>query len=177
MEALREALMNSLVHREYALSGSTLINIFDDRIEFVSIGGLPKGIEYDDIMLGVSMPRNKKLANVFYRLRLIEAYGTGISKIMRSYKGGTDKPFIEVSSNAFKITLPNMKVIAEKVADDYDQYDSVLKLFDCNKQLTRADVEKKLGVSYAVRILAKLVEQKRIIRIGNTRNTKYIRVE
>ncbi len=179
VEALREALMNSLVHREYALGGSTLINIFDDRIEFVSIGGLPKGIEYDDIMLGVSMPRNKKLANVFYRLRLIEAYGTGISKIMRSYKGGTDKPFIEVSSNAFKITLPNMKVIAEKVADDYDQYDSVLKLFDCNKQLTRADVEKKLGVSYAtaVRILAKLVEQKRIIRIGNTRNTKYIRVE
>ena len=125
------------------------------------------------------MPRNKKLANVFYRLRLIEAYGTGISKIMRSYKGGTDKPFIEVSSNAFKITLPNMKVIAEKVADDYDQYDSVLKLFDGNKQLTRAEVEEKLGVSYAtaVRILAKLVEQKRIIRIGNTRNTKYIRAE
>ena len=72
-----------------------------------------------------------------------------------------------------------MKVIAEKVADDYDQYDSVLRLFDGNKQLTRAEVEEKLGVSYAtaVRILAKLVEQKRIIRIGNTRNTKYIRVE
>lgn len=64
--ALREALMNCIVHREYALSGSTLINIFNDRIEFISLGGLPRGIEYDDIMLGVSMPRNKKLANIFY---------------------------------------------------------------------------------------------------------------
>ena len=177
-EALREALMNCIVHREYALSGSTLINIFDDRIEFISLGGLPKGIGYDDIMLGISMPRNKKLANIFYRLRLIEAYGTGISKIMRSYSEQAQKPYIEVSGNAFKITLPNMK-IAVKAEAESERCEEVLKLFGLTKQITRADVEKALGVSYAtaVRILAKLVEQKRILRIGNTRNTKYIKAE
>lgn len=177
-EALREALMNCIVHREYALSGSTLINIFDDRIEFISLGGLPKGIGYDDIMLGISMPRNKKLANIFYRLRLIEAYGTGISKIMRSYSEQAQKPYIEVSGNAFKITLPNMK-IAVKAEAESERCEEVLKLFGLTKQITRADVEKALGVSYATaaRILAKLVEQKRILRIGNTRNTKYIKAE
>lgn len=177
-EALREALMNCIVHREYALSGSTLINIFDDRIEFISLGGLPKGIGYDDIMLGISMPRNKKLANIFYRLRLIEAYGTGISKIMRSYSEQAQKPYIEVSGNAFKITLPNMK-IAVKAEAESERCEEVLKLFGLTKQITRADVEKALGVSYATaaRILAKLMEQKRILRIGNTRNTKYIKAE
>lgn len=57
------------------MSGSTLISIFDGRIEFVTIGGLVYGLTFNDIMLGVLALRNKKLVNVFYRLRLIEAYG------------------------------------------------------------------------------------------------------
>ena len=86
----REELGLSLIHishRDYAFSASTLISIFTDRIEFVSIGGLPKGITYEDILLGVSVPRNPRLANIFYRLRLIEAFGTGIPKIKGSYQG------------------------------------------------------------------------------------------
>ena len=176
VEAIREALLNCIVHREYALSGSTLINIFDDRLEFISLGGLPKGIEYDDIMLGVSMPRNKKLANVFYRLRLIEAYGTGISKIMRSYGNMAEKPTVDVTNNAFKIMLPNTKIQKDN-SNDREQFKQVLSLFSASKQITRGDVEKLLNVSYATasRLLAKMVEQKLITRIGNTRNTKYIK--
>ena len=84
-EAVREALLNAIVHRDYAFSGSTLISIFEDRVEFVTIGGLVKGITLDDVKLGVSVLRNQHLANIFYRLRLIEAYGTGILKINESY--------------------------------------------------------------------------------------------
>lgn len=179
VEALREALLNCIVHREYALSGSTLIHIFDDRIEFISLGGLPKGIEYDDMMLGVSMPRNKKLANLFYRLRLIEAYGTGISKIMRSYKDFFEKPLIEVTNNAFKLTLPSAIAVENRVLEDNAHFDTVMLLFDKTSQITRGDVEQALNVSRATaaRILAKLVSQKRILRFGNTRNTKYIKTE
>ena len=179
VEALREALLNCIVHREYSLSGSTLIHIFDDRIEFISLGGLPKGIEYDDMMLGVSMPRNKKLANIFYRLRLIEAYGTGISKIMRSYVNFSEKPLIEVTNNAFKLTLPNTKTEENRVIEDNAQFDKVMTLFDQSPQISRGDVERLLNVSRATaaRILAKMVEWKRIIRVGNTRNTKYIKAE
>ena len=105
--AIREALLNSIVHKEYSYSSSTLISVFDDKIEIVTIGGLTKGLNEDDIMLGVSILRNRNLANIFYRLKLIEAYGTGIPKIIESYNEYNVKPKIEISSNAFKITLPN----------------------------------------------------------------------
>ena len=112
-EALREALLNAVVHRDYAISSPTLISIFDDRVEFVSIGGLVRGISYEDIMLGVSVLRNQHLANVFYRLKLIEAYGTGMLKINECYADRMEKPRIEVTANAFKITLPNQNAAAE----------------------------------------------------------------
>ena len=95
--AVREALLNLLVHREYSFSASALISIFTDRIEFVSIGGLVPGIDLEDIMVGISVCRNQNLANVFYRLQLIEADGTGISKIMKAYEGMKEKPLIETT--------------------------------------------------------------------------------
>ena len=106
--AIREALLNSLVHRDYSFSASTLISVYDDRIEFTSIGGLPAGVSLDDIMLGLSVCRNPKLANVFYRLELIEAYGTDMKKIMGAYENSNKKPVIETTDNAFKIILPNL---------------------------------------------------------------------
>ena len=108
--AVREALLNLLVHREYAFRASSLISIFADRMEFTSIGGLVSGITLKDVMMGVSVCRNEKLANVFYRLELIEAYGTGIRKIMEAYAGTGRDPLIEISDNAFKITLPNLNI-------------------------------------------------------------------
>lgn len=83
--AIREALLNLIVHREYSYSASSFIRMYTDRIEFTSIGGLLKGITLEDIRLGISVCRNPKLANIFYRLELIEAYGTGIQKIIDSY--------------------------------------------------------------------------------------------
>ena len=65
-EAVRESLLNSIVHREYSMSGSILVKIFPDRIEFISIGGLLRGIELADIMSGYSICRNQLLAGVFY---------------------------------------------------------------------------------------------------------------
>lgn len=81
--AVREALLNLIVHRDYSFSASALISIYEDRIEFVSVGGLVPGMELEDIMVGLSVCRNQNLANVFYRLKLIEAYGTGMRKIIQ----------------------------------------------------------------------------------------------
>ena len=117
MEALREALLNSLVHRDYSFSGSILISLFDDRVEFVTIGGLVKGFSLDDINLGVSAPRNPNLATVFYRLSLIEAFGTGLMKIRECYSGCEVQPKFESTNNAFKVTLPNVNWPAEQHAD------------------------------------------------------------
>lgn len=144
-ESIREALLNSLVHRDYSFSGSTLINIYNDRLEFVSIGGLVKGISINDIMLGISQARNEKLAAIFYRLKLIEAYGTGIIKIMESYKNCIAKPELKVADNAFVISLPSM-------GNPYFGYSNksneqiILDYFNSNHSIARKTVEKLLSV-------------------------------
>lgn len=107
-DALREALLNALIHRDYSYSGSIIINVNDSCIEFISIGGLLPGLSADDIRNGISQPRNRKLAEIFHRLRLIESYGTGIRKIYALYKDCAVQPRIEVTPNTFKLVLPNM---------------------------------------------------------------------
>lgn len=112
--ALREALLNLIVHRDYAFSASALISVYSDRMEFVSIGGLMPGIELDDVMLGISVCRNQNLANVFYRLQLIEAYGTGIRKILNAYENSARKPVIEIRGMRLKLFCPILMQMAWK---------------------------------------------------------------
>ena len=117
-EAIREALLNAIVHRDYSFSGSIIINVNDSKMEFISLGGLLPGLSTEDIRIGVSQPRNKKLAEVFHRLRLIESCGTGIRRIFKLYENCSIQPVIEVTANAFKIVLPNMNAcgaVAERV--------------------------------------------------------------
>lgn len=98
-EALREALLNAIVHRDYSFSGSIIINVNDKEIEFISLGGLLPGLSPDDIRSGISRPRNKNLAEIFHRLHLIESYGTGIRKIYSLYANCVLQPRIEVTPN------------------------------------------------------------------------------
>ena len=184
-EALREALLNAITHRDYSFSGSTLISIFDDRIEFVTIGGLVRGLTFDDIMLGISALRNQNLANVFYRLKLIEAYGTGILKINESYADCTVKPQFEVTDNAFKITLPNINYAGErknvtstaplKVTDKTNRQEILLRLAEKQGYIVRKDVEAELKVSQAtaILILRDMVEKGLLIKEGSGKQQKY----
>jgi Predicted transcriptional regulator containing an HTH domain and an uncharacterized domain shared with the mammalian protein Schlafen len=174
--AVREALLNSLVHREYSFSSSTLISIFSDRIEFVSLGGLIKGLTLKDIMLGISQCRNEKLAAVFYRLQLIEAYGTGIPKIIESYEGDSCQPKIESSDNAFKITLPNRNQDVAYLPETTKSERAVLAFAGEKRKLQRIDVEEKLGVSRsrANHILKQLLDKGMLKPVGNGRNRQYI---
>lgn len=182
-EAIREALLNSLVHREYSFSGSTLISIFEDRMEFVSIGGLVKGITFDDIMLGVSITRNEKLANIFYRLGLIEAFGTGISKILKSYENSANQPVIETTDNAFKMILPNRNIQKEfgqsvKEAPGDEQLTRVLHLLNTKYSVTRKEVDEYLNVSQSTssRILKSMSDSGLIKSTGKGKMTRYERL-
>ena len=109
-DAIREALLNALQHRDYGFSGSIIINVNDVQMEFISIGGLLPGISTEDIRNGISQSRNEKLANVFQRLKLIESYGTGIRRIYKLYEDCLEPVTIHVTQNSFKIILPNMNI-------------------------------------------------------------------
>ena len=191
--AVREALLNLLVHRDYSFSASALISIYDDRIEFVSIGGLMPGIDLEDIMAGISVCRNQNLANVFYRLHLIEAYGTGLTKIMEAYEETSEKPVISTTKNSFKITLPNVnakyetKAVSEPIENSLSA--PVLKI-DNNEQrvlsyvrehgaITRLEAEELLdtSASTASRLIKKMVKAGLLLPHGKARSTRYTLTE
>ncbi len=175
--ALREALLNTIVHRDYSFSGSILISILDDRIEFVTIGGLVQGIELEDIYMGISQSRNEKLANIFHRLNLVEAYGTGISKIIKSYYLFGIEPLFEVSKNAFKLTLYNTNYRSE-IGNLNDNEQLVIRLFTKSDKVTRRDVEHVVGVSQTMagKILKSLSDKKLIEKRGGGANTYYFKI-
>lgn len=180
VEAIREALLNSVVHRDYAFSASILISIFDDRIEIVSIGGLVRGITKDEIFMGLSVQRNEALANVFYRLYLIEAFGTGIPKIFRLYEDFNVKPSIETSDNAFKIILPNTVSAKEMISVAKPKRsltdDDILQAFRRTGVVTRSGIEEYANVSQAgaSRIVRRLLNEGKITKIGNGKSSRYI---
>lgn len=174
-DALREALLNAVVHRDYSYSADTLISVFDDRLELVSIGGLVKGVTLSDIMVGLSITRNKDLSAIFYRLTLIEAYGTGIPKIFDAYKGLVRQPLIEATDNAFKIILPNCNKLSMKMTLT-EQEQKVIELISKHSKINRNLVEEELGISQTMagRILKKMVDRDIISIKGRGKNTVYI---
>jgi ATP-dependent DNA helicase RecG len=173
-DAVREALLNAIVHREYAFSGSTIINLYSDRLEIISLGGLVSGISLEAAILGASQPRNEKLAGLFYRMKLIEAYGTGISKIISCYKGLSVQPKFENVEGAFRVILPNIH--AQSLSAEEEKYLPVLRLFEKQKEITRNDVEEALGVgsTHAVNTLKEMLSRELIKKIGNGRLTRYV---
>ena len=167
--------MNSVAHREYALSGPTLVSVMPSAVEIVSLGGLPMGIEYEDLSARISMPRNRALANVLFRLELIEAYGTGIGRMRESYEGEGLSPEITVTANTFSIALPNRNVQDVKVAEAAGSLSEAAMCALADGARTRAEVQASLGVSQSTagRILADLVSNGRVTRIGSGRGTRY----
>ena len=170
------------IDREYSFRASSFISVYLDRIEFTSIGGLISGMTLQDVMMGISVCRNAKLANVFYRLELIEAYGTGIRKIMEAYEGSARKPKIEVTENAFKITIPNRNISNASDEETEDQKESVeqekrvMKLAKENGSVSRKEIEGVLGISQSTggRLLKKMVAAGQIVQIGKGKNTHYV---
>lgn len=184
--AVREALLNSLVHRDYSFRASTLISIYEDRIELVSIGGLLPGLELDDLMMGVSVCRNPHLANVFYRLQLIEAYGTGMKKIMGAYADIPVQPKIATTNNAFKIILPNVNATPKTVKSPKEIENAAASVLDSNEEkilqflmehpmITRKEAQALLEVSQSTagRILKAMVDSGQIKQLGGSRTTRY----
>lgn len=181
-EAIREALLNSFVHRDYSLPDSNLTSIFQDRVEFLSIGGLVPWFDAGDFSLGVSALRNKKLAGIFYRLGLIEAFGTGILKIKASFSGIGKAPLIEHSSHVFKLTLFNLNCKDQSTAGvskdklpTNERMSKVLALLSEKNTINRQDVRKLLGISAAsaARELKKLLLAGKVVREGGGPLTQY----
>lgn len=184
VEAIREALLNAVVHREYSFGASTLVNIYEDRIEFLSLGGIISGLSLEAVMLGVSQSRNEKLADVFYRLHLIEAYGTGIQKILLNYKNYNLKPVFKAETGAFQVILPNIHYQSETEENIEkqplgldDEYKKIINFLEQGTK-SRKEIQEyiELSQSKIITMLRELLSLGLIVKIGNGKNTKYQKI-
>ncbi len=166
-ESIREVLLNTIAHRNYEIPGSTLVHIFTNRIEFLSLGGLVKGLTIDDIKLGSSATRNPKLVSVFHRLGLVEAYGSGIPRMLELYKDSINNPSIKVAPNSFLVEMPKLALKKE--------YTIITDYLKSHESATREEIEKILGTKKVttISILNEMVERNLIIKEGGSRNIVY----
>ena len=169
--AFREAVANAIVHRTWDVEANISISMFPDKIEIVSPGALPEGISREEYLRGgISILRNPILANVFYRLKMIEKFGTGIRRIREEYKNSVTKPTFELSDNSIKITLPVMKKENGLTKDQNTVYE-ILKKRDVPSSVVCE--ETGFGKSKVVDILKTLNELGYVSVSGNGRGTKY----
>jgi len=119
-EAFREATANALVHRTWDVNSHINIAMFHDKIRITSPGGLPEGISEEEYMRGgISILRNPIIGNVFYRLHMIEKFGTGIRRINEAYQGSMTKPTFNITENAICIILPVLQEKSGLLPDAY----------------------------------------------------------
>ena len=101
-KAVREAVINAIVHNDYTREVPPKVELFSDHLEITSFGRLPEGLTQDDFFAGVSIPRNKELMRIFRDLELVESLGSGMGYIMKKY-GRENFVFLD---NFIRMTVP-----------------------------------------------------------------------
>ena len=157
MEAVREIVLNMIIHRDYRSSSDSIVKIFNDKIEFYNPGRLPDTISIEDLLSNnyKSTLRNKKIAEFFKDLGLIEKYGSGIGRIVNYFKNeGLPVPEFRNISDGFQVTVfaRNQFNVTENVTENVAENPSVreekiLELIKRNQKITYSKLSKQLSVT------------------------------
>ena len=173
-KAFRETIANALIHRTWDVNSNIRISMYEDKIEVSSPGGLPSGISEKEYLNGqIFQLRNPILANIFFRLKYIEMFGTGIRRINESYKDYAVKPAFEIFENSIKITLP---IITTKLFLTTDEK-IVMDILEKGAILSSSEILKmtEFKKDKLNRLLKKLIQKNYIDVIGNGRGNKYLK--
>lgn len=165
-EAFRESLANAIVHRVWDINSYIQIAMYEDRIEINSPGGLPTGISKEEYLYGnISVLRNPIIAGVFYRLNIIEKFGTGITRINEEYSHSISKPDFDISENRIRIALPVTEINKLNLSEDEILVYDILK---DEVELSRSEIDLKTGYekSKTLRIINNLIEKNIVAKIG-----------
>jgi len=180
-----EALVNALAHRDYLVNGSEVhIDIYDDRMEIYSPGGMPDGslIQERDPLSVPSTRRNPVLADVFNRLGYMERKGSGFEKIISGYEFQVNyseekKPSFRSDRYQFTVIMPNLNYGIENfdisdVNSDVNLWSQIKESIKENPKVTQRELVGKLGVSFRQiqQNMAEMVCAGEILRIGSNRS-------
>ena len=165
--AVREAVINAVVHTDYAQRGAPLrLSIFDDRLEVENPGLLPFGLTIEDLPRGVSKLRNRVIGRVFHALGLIEQWGSGIQRMTAACReAGLGDPVFEEVATRFRVTITTTRV-GRPVLDETDQ--AILAALDADKGRSTSEIADSIGLTpRATRTrLARLVGRGLVREIG-----------
>lgn len=170
--AYREAVANALIHRDWSINAHVRIAMFRDRIEIKFPGSLPKGLTAEEYENGeISCLRNPILGNVFFRMKYIEMFGTGVTRIKHAYENARIKPKFMITENVISVILP---VISEKYNVTADE-EKVVRTLENGAMLSSSEIAKVSGFNKAktLRVLDSLKEKGYVKVNGNGRGTKY----
>lgn len=173
---LREIILNSLIHRDYSLLTSNIINIYkDDSIEFISYGSLYGNITIEDVLAGLSTSRNPHLQSIFMRLKRVEAIGSGLRRVNSYYKSKNLDFLVKALPSSFVVRLPRIAIDKIPAKDDYK---IIIDYLDKNGEITRKQAERLLNKEKTTtsNVLSKMISDKIIKKIGKGPNTKYIKI-
>lgn len=169
--SFREALANAIIHRVWDINASIRISMWDDKIEIVSPGGLPSGINQSLYLDGmISIMRNPILGNTFFRLKKIEKFGTGIKRIKDSYNESKTKPEFKIDDNYICIVLPLTKKNIDLSEDEQLIFNTLSRTKMSSSELLEVV---PFGRNKTIQTLTNLVEKGVIIREGTGRGIKY----
>ncbi len=172
--AIREVLMNAILHRNYHIHAPIKISIYSDRIEIFSPGGLPGPIDTLDLESGITYVRNTSIAKVLWEAKYIEKMGSGFITLFRSYREeGLLSPQVIEGTNFVKCILP--RIHADAIHEDIDTL--ILNLFKKSAEISMADIIRQLNLprTSAGRALHRLIESGKLARHGKGPATKYTR--
>jgi ATP-dependent DNA helicase RecG len=177
LEAIREIVLNMIIHRDYRSSSDSIVKIFNDKIEFYNQGRLPDNISVEDLLTNnyKSTPRNKKIAEFFKDLGLIEKYGSGIRRIIGYFKEeNLPLPKFENISDGFQVTVypAEMGKDTEKDTEKLSNNQTViLKEIRNNNNITVEELSVILGINLrnTKNNILKLKTKGLIERIGITK--------
>ncbi|MCX6696380.1 MAG: transcriptional regulator, partial [Methanoregula sp.] len=180
LPALREALMNALVHRDYFKKHEQiLIKIYDDKIWFHNPGGLPKGLSIEQLKeKPQSVPRNPLIARIFYLAGYIEQYGSGIQRILTSFADtGLHEP--EFQTDAWSLTLTMKKDIftEEYLAQQGLNERQILAITYLRKlgSISKREYQDLVSISTRTALydLTALVNKGVLVRVGTGKSSRY----
>lgn len=172
--AIREALVNAIVHRDYYMPGPIKVAIYDNRIELFSPGGFPGPMRDDQLEEGLTFIRNHVIARVFREAGYVEKLGSGFLTIFNTYrKAKLTDPVVISGSGYIKCILPRTPKIPAKKMHDFEE--QIMKLLSYDHQIQVAQIIEKTGLSRqsVARKLAHLVQAGMLERSGKGRAVRY----
>ena len=184
-QALREAVINAILHNDYSYNNPPKFEMFSDRIEITSTGGLPWGMTKEDFFNGKSCPRNPELMRIFQDMELVERLGSGVRRILNAYAPDV----FEISDTFFRVTFRYNKPFAEandkageknreKTAQKTTQK-TTQKILDAirkNPQISRQELAEIVGISESgIKWQLKKMKDEGIIeRVGSLKGGKWV---